>query len=1198
MNLKEMHTSMPYTRRVTKILAAAALLAGLLMAMATMPSRAEAFITWDAETFWGPTVLQPGDRGGVLIELGNAGDETAQGWPTVDIGLPPGVTFDENDTGGGFGWACTAAGDPQIVTCSNPFAALFDFLWPKGHTFVGPGAPIRIAFTVDVAADAPTGVHQMTVTMSGSGAVDPVTETMDVRTGGPEAGFGTVDGSFTAEVVDETGADLVQAGAHPYEAVTRFKTTQKFNEPDTAAAGGWTEIVEPVANIKDVIVDLPAGFAGNPRAVPTCAKADVIDDACPAATQIGVAEALNRAGPEVQLVGLFNVVPDKDAPAQFMFNTGGGPVLLTPVVRSDGDWGLSVETREVTEGNPLFGAAVTVWGLPMDPSHDIQRCAIGSHVGDLCPGYNAGGDAHPAKSEPRSSGAPRRALLTNPTRCNGIPDVTAIHMSPWPTPGSFQPDGDPDLTDPLWATDTAQTPPLVGCDSLSFDPAIEVSPTETRPGGPSGLEFKLTLPQNEDPDGLATAHMRNATVTLPPGTTVNPGSADGLASCSSSEIGLVSKSPVRFTKLEPNCPLASKIGTVTVHTPLLADPLNGDVFLAGQGDHPFDSLAAIYMVVRGPGILGKLAGEVNITGTDPSTQVVKTTVIDNPQVPFETLTVRLKSGDRAPLTLPSTCGEHEVTADFTSWAGHDVEVADDFTVDCPDDAGKFDPTFAAGTSNPIGGASSPMRVRVTRDGGKELGRINMSLPRGLLAGPRDVAVCTDAQLQGGASKTGRQLQTAPSCPLESQIGTTTVGVGSGTTPFFPLIPGTAATGRIFLTGTHHTSDSPAPPGMGKIAYGAAIEVPAVAGPFDLGRVLVRAAIYADPTTADLKVISDKLPRVQTTRSGPAPDAVDDVVLDARDVRVDIDRADFVRNPTSCREQQFGGEIQAQDGTTVQRSSRFQLGDCAALPFKPRLALRLTGRRQVRTGKHPGVRARVTQRAGEAGIKQAAVLLPKSLALDPDNAQALCEYADGIKPDLESRCPKGSIIGRARAASPLLKNPLVGNVYFVKNVRTDPNTGNLIRTLPMIIVALRGEVAVNLVGESSTKAGKLVNTFDDVPDAPISQFNLNIRGGSNGILAVTRTRRADINLCAKPSGQVAEVDMEGQNGRRHDFNVRMKTPCRKPRQSAAAICRKRTNAKPALRRCIAKVKSNRAKAAERRAAAERKRAAAKRGASGG
>jgi hypothetical protein len=131
-----------------------------------------------------------------------------------------------------------------------------------------------------------------------------------------------------------------------------------------------------------------------------------------------------------------------------------------------------------------------------------------------------------------------------------------------------------------------------------------------------------------------------------------------------------------------------------------------------------------------------------------------------------------------------------------------------------------------------------------------------------------------------------------------------------------------------------------------------------------------------------------------------------------------------------------------------------------------------------------------------------VKLPKSLALDPDNAQ---------------RC-----------------------------VSSTPAPSRISRS----VVALRGEIAVNLTGESSTtKDGRLVNTFASVPDAPISQFNLNIKGGGNGILAVTRTRKAKINICAKPKSHVAAADFDGQNGKVNDRNVRLKTPCAKKSKAA-------------------------------------------------
>jgi hypothetical protein len=403
------------------------------------------------------------------------------------------------------------------------------------------------------------------------------------------------------------------------------------------------------------------------------------------------------------------------------------------------------------------------------------------------------------------------------------------------------------------------------------------------------------------------------------------------------------------------------------------------------------------------------------------------------------------------------------------------------------------------------------------------------------------------------------------CPLASQIGVVDAKAGSGD-PFV-----LEHKGRVYLTEGYKGGE-----------YGLAVVIRGVAGPFrgalELSPIMVRQAIQVDRRTARVTAVADPFPLIHHG-----------VPLRVREVTVNVDRPDFMLNPSDCSPKQVQATILSAEGTRADVANHFQAANCADLRFKPRLNLALKGRRQVRTGKHPAIRAVVRQQGiSEAGIAKAEVRLPKSLALDVNNAQALCEFDDGTKPDLDNHCPKGSIVGRARAKTPLLNDDLVGDVFFVKNVRIDKDTGNEIRTLPMIVVALRGEIAVNLVGESdTTRSGKLVNTFDDVPDAPISRFNLNIRGGKNGILAVTRTRRARINLCAKPRSHVAEADMDGQNGRRHDFNMRMNTPCLKRRQSAAKVCRKRTNSKPALRRCVRRVKAKRAKAAKRKAAAKRR-----------
>ncbi len=465
---------------------------------------------------------------------------------------------------------------------------------------------------------------------------------------------------------------------------------------------------------------------------------------------------------------------------------------------------------------------------------------------------------------------------------------------------------------------------------------------------------------------------------------------------------------------------------------------------------------------------------------------------------------------------------------LSPWSGNAPVTQDsplDITGDC---SFGFAPDLEAGNSSQQARGTGTFGFRFSREDGEQwIDGLTAKLPQGLLASVKDLPLCNSSQAAAGA------------CPAGSRIGSVDATAGSGS-PFV-----LEQKGSVYLT-----------EGYKGCPYGLAVVVPVVAGPFDgsspetdLGDIVVRQSVCVDPSTAQVTATSD-----------PFPTIWHGVPLRVRSVTVSVDRPGFMLNPSNCSAKQVGAIFHSERGATANAASPFQATGCAALPFKPKLTLALTGRKQVTTGKHPGVKALVTQQGvGEAGIEKAVVRLPKSLALDPDNAQALCEFADGTKPDLENHCPKGSIVGRARAVTPLLNEPLVGNVYFVKNIRIDPTTGNQIRTLPMIIVALRGEIAVNLKGESdTTKSGKLVNTFDNVPDAPISQFNLNINGGNTGILAVTRTRRAKINICA--GRHTAETDMDAQNGRRHDFDIRMKTPCTRKQTKAAKLRAKRAAAK--------------------------------------
>ena len=959
--------------------------------------------------------------------------------------------------------------------------------------------------TLQVSIDSHTAPDSVVGTFKAFGAGAPGTAIgHDAMVFGPALEFGLT--SFTATANDDLGADYTQAGGHPFSANTSFDFKLRRIVPSGAVEQA------PVEDPRDAVVSLPPGFVGNPQSMPGgCFVIQVEQGICPDRYAIGRAWArLGNYGDQESVV--YKLITEKGYPAEFGFYpvSGAGPVIVVRAKVRPGDYGITALA-------------------PVAPQHPTLLEV------DYFTFCSYGAEAHPTSLVPRSSGClqPDDAgslavpFLTNPTECAAEPPVTSIHVSSWQNPGAFRWDGLPDLDDADWKGYSDTAPAVTGCDQVPFDPAVSVEATSNTADSASGLEFDLDVPQDGlvTVGGIASSHLRKTVVELPEGVSVNPSAATGLQGCSDAQVML-------GTNDEPQCPDGSRIGTVDVTSPLVDQDLAGVMYLANpkSTDPTSGEMLRLFLVVRNDdlGIMVKLPGN---TVADPTTGRLTATFDNNPKLPFDHLDVHLKSGSHGVLATPQDCGEQTIGTTLTPWSGTgDVDRPSNMNVDtgCGE---RFAPALEAGNSNNQarnqGGTYSFKFSR--QDGEQWLKGLTATLPKGLLASVRDVPLCSNTAADAG------------NCPADSKIGIVDAKAGAGD-PFV-----LEQKGELFLTEGYKGGQ-----------YGLAVKVRPVAGPFrddmELSPINVRQAIHVDRTTAQVTAISDPFPVIHHG-----------IPLRVREVNVLVNRSGFMLNPSDCTAKQTGAALLSTENATANLSDPFQVSGCPALAFKPKLALTLTGRRQVTTGKHPGIKAQVTQAGtSEAGIEKAVVRLPKSLALDPNNAQALCEFEAGTKPDLENHCPKGSIVGRARAKTPLLNDDLAGNVYFVKNIRKDPTTGNLIRTLPMIIVALRGEISINLKGESNTtKAGKLVNTFANVPDAPIGQFNLNIKGGNTGIIAVTRTRRSTINLCT--GRHTAEADMDAHNGRRHDRDIRMKTPCTKRQAARAKRAAKRASKQAARRR---------------------------------
>jgi hypothetical protein len=624
-----------------------------------------------------------------------------------------------------------------------------------------------------------------------------------------------------------------------------------------------------------------------------------------------------------------------------------------------------------------------------------------------------------------------------------------------------------------------------GCNKLQFDPSLSVQPDTSSADSPSGLHVDLHVPQAglQDPNGLAAANLKKAVVTLPAGTSVNPAAADGLGACSPAQIALTSPAPA-------TCPDSSKVGTVEVDTPLLDHPVKGGVFVAQQSANPFGSLLAIYIAVNDPqtGIVVKLAGHVV---PDPQTGQLQTTFDNNPQLPFSDFKLDFFGGPRAALATPETCGTYQTTSALSPWSAADPNnptpgetrtPSDSFAIasgpgggPCPDltDPSKFTPGFQAGTLSPSAGQYSPFLLKVTRpDGQQYLKQIHIDMPPGLVANLNGVPRCSQAQITPG-------IGGSTSCPAGSQIGTVTVGAGAGSSPFF------LKDQPVYLTD-----------GYGGAPYGVAIDTQAVAGPFDLGHVVIRSTLNVDKDDAQVHIDSENL-----------PDILQGIPLRIRSVAVNIDKPHFILNPTNCNPMTVTGSVTGGgadfnapgDDTVKPVSTPFQVGGCSSLGFNPSLSgAILNGTQGIHRSDHPNLQFNLGYHPGDANLAAVSVLLPQAFQIDQANLGNICSETQLAT----NECAGRNTVGTASATTPILGSTLSGPVYAVSG------SGGL----PKLAVILHGPptdpITLVVRGITSTVGARIQNTFPLVPDAPVNNFTLTLNGGAGGYL-VNNT-----NVCGK------------------------------------------------------------------------------------
>jgi hypothetical protein len=992
-----------------------------------------------------PTVLAPEGKGQIVATLANLGDASANGEAdpvTIVDALPKelhALTIEAiAGKGGNFG---STAGP---VSCS---------LAKLTCTFAGSLPPydqIEVRIGVQVGEGASAGEANQ-VSVSGGGApAASLSRSLTVGAGGTP--FGLSDYELGLE--EEGGGVTTQAGSHPFQLTTSIV----LNQAATVKNSFGILEAHPATLVKNLNVKLPPGLIGNPNPFPQCTLAQFFGDPsgnqtdCPPQAVLGAAMVTinepSLGGIVTLNAPIVNLEPAIGEPARFGFLLPVTPVFIDTAVRSNGDYGITASSLNTSQTAEFLDAEITFWGTPGDPRHDGAR---GSGCLEI-----ARGESHTLPCNPLEQSHPP-AFMIMPTYCGG-PLTSSVEIDSWALPAD------------AFSVPTSQSmQALDGCNRLPFAPSVSAEPTTDRASAPSGLNFNLDFHDEglTSSTGLAESQMKDATVTLPAGFTINPSAGVGLGGCTPADYARETLT----SQAGEGCPNDSKLGTVEVTTPLLSSAIHGSLYIAQPHENPFGSLVAIYVVLKNPetGILIKLAGRVT---PNPITGRLTASFENNPQLAFDHFNLHFREGQQAPLVTPPLCGAYATQAALTPWSEPVAAIAETstFTIAkgfdggaCPaGGAPPFQPQIQAGTLSSNVGSFSPLFVDLTRnDAEAEMASFSTDLPAGLTGDLSGIPFCPEADIALARGKSGAQEQASPSCPAASQIGHTLVGTGVGAV--LAYVPG-----KVYLAGPYNGDP-----------FSIVSVTSAVVGPFDLGTVVLRFALRIDPHTARVSV--------DPTASEPIPTIIDGIVTHVRDIRVYIDRPNFILNPTNCAPLAISSTLTSNLAQSAAISSPFQAANCANLKFAPKFAVTTSGKNSKADGASLSVK--LTYPTGSLGtyanIKQVKVELPKQL---PSRLTTLQKACTATQFDTNpAGCPAASVIGHARAITPILPVPIEGPAYFVSN-------GG--EAFPNLIIVLQGYgVTIDLVGDTFiSKSGVTSSTFKTVPDQPVSSFELTLPQG--------------------------------------------------------------------------------------------------------
>ena len=846
--------------------------------------------------------------------------------------------------------------------------------------------------------------------------------------------------------------------------------TPSISGTGTMTAGGHDDLSITVnlpssgAKVQDIDLALPPGVIGDPNAVTPCTLTQANAKSCPDSSKVGtVLTVADAVVPGMEWLpmndlgvwgSIYVMQPRGSEPARLFTRIGSyvnndlsiEPIIMESPIRLDspGSYSLVTELRNIPTTTIAYP-----WQNPSLPvSSTIRMKSMTMNLWGT----------RVSMTKP---------FLTAPTNCTG----TVRYGVSAKGYGAAE-----------WASASSQNPITVtGCNAPDFTPSMVANTNAFTADAPSAVSVTVGFPAPGT--GIAQSTVKSTQFILPEGFAISAGSGAGLAGCTDEQFAAA-------TAAQPACDPKSKIGTVSFSTPLIPNPIEGDVYIGfPRPGAPLRML--IHAAAPGPIVLKLQARAV----PDPVTGQVTTVFDDIPPIPFTAFTMNFRGGDNAMIKAPTGCGSGSAIAKMEPSArpGTFVDAAAVLTTSGCQQLG-FSPQIDMALGGLAAAGDSSMALTFTRtDADQRFGSMRMSLPPGMLGRLSSVVQCPIDQARAG------------NCSEASKVGTVNVTSGTGNAPL-PL------SGDVFLTS-----------GFDGGVAGLAIIVNAKVGPIDLGVV---------PVIAKMTVRSDMGIDVV---SEPIPSIVGGVPLFVRTMSLDLNRSGFLFNASSCEARTITAQLGSLNGATIDTSIPYTPTGCAALPFAPAFSASLTGDLNK-----PGLTAKMAPRPGDSTMASMAMTLPAPMGADMNAVGAACPEADFVA----NRCTKKAQIGTARAVSSIIDEPLTGPVYLVML----PG-----QVLPGLSVMLHGPIDVPVTIVNSTSGGMLTSTVRDIPDVPLSTFEMKLDAGR----LLQTDRKA---LCAKKHS--IKAVFTGHNGARseatppltYDCNAKVLGPAPRAKATGSAKIR--------------------------------------------